>query len=53
MKKHPRTAHYQKQFEKTRKNKLRRIEKELLRNPNNTSAKKALEFWKTHDRKIK
>lgn len=38
---------------KTKKNKIRRIEKELVSNPNNSSAKKALEFWKTHDRKVK
>lgn len=30
---------------KTKKNKLRRINKELKKNPNNTMARKSLEFW--------
>lgn len=38
---------------KTKANKIRRIEKELKNNPNNLSAKNALEFWNTHDRKVK
>lgn len=36
---------------RTKANKIRRIERELKNNPNNTSAIKALEFWKTHDKK--
>lgn len=38
---------------KTKANKIKRLEKELKTNPNNISAKNALEFWKTHDRKEK
>lgn len=38
---------------KTKANKIRRIEKELKRNPNNTKARESLEFWKTHDKRDK
>jgi hypothetical protein len=38
---------------KTKRNKIRRLEKELKSNPNNVSAQKALEFWKSHDRKVR
>jgi hypothetical protein len=38
-------------FKRTQANKIRRLTKELARNPNNLSAQKALEFWKTHERK--
>ncbi len=31
----------------TTRNKIRRIEKELKKNPNNTIAKQSLEKWKT------
>lgn len=35
---------------KTKANKIRRIEKELKINPNNTRARESLEFWKTHEK---
>ena len=38
---------------KTKENKIRRIEKELKTNPNNTKARESLEFWKTHARREK
>ncbi len=48
-----RTNHYIEQFEKTKRNKIRKIEKDLKRNPNNTSAKKSLEHWKTIGKRVK
>ena len=41
------------ELSRTRNNKIRRLEKELTKNPSNLSAQKALEFWRTHDRKVK
>ena len=36
---------------KTKANKIRKITAELKKNPNNVSAQKSLEFWKTNDRR--
>ncbi len=41
------------QFAKTQANKIRSLEKELAKNPNNTSVREALEFWKTTGKKQK
>ncbi len=40
-------------FFKTQANKIKRLTKEVERNPNNILAREALEFWKTNDRKNK
>lgn len=39
--------------QRTKANKIRKLTRELARNPNNKSAQNALEFWKTHDRRVR
>ena len=41
------------QFARTKANKIRKLTKQLRLNPNDQGAKKALDFWQTHDRKTK
>ena len=45
--------HKEGSFENTRRNKIRKIERELEKNPQNSSAKKSLEHWKTVGRRDK
>lgn len=40
-------------IKRTKENKIRRIEKELKTNPNNSSARQALEFWMKNDKRDK
>jgi hypothetical protein len=44
VKKFKHTAKYEKQFYKTKENKIRKLKKQLEKNPNNVSVRKALEF---------
>lgn len=41
------------QFARTKANKIRKLTKQLAENPNNESVRKALEFWQTHDKKVR
>lgn len=47
------TKNSEAQFARTKANKVRKLTREVKKNPNNVNAKKALEFWQTHDRKVK
>lgn len=53
MKKKPQKAKYDRQFSRTKDNKIRKLRIQIEKNPNNTNAKKSLEFWLNHDRKKK
>ena len=47
MAKKTKSAKYAGQFDVTKRNKIRKLERELKKNPKNQSVKMSLEHWKT------
>jgi len=47
------SAKYAGQFDRTKKNKIRKLEKQLKTNPNNKSVQESLEYWKTAGKRDK